>query len=137
MLYGGRVSLPVGFVATLVSLVIGVVCGATAGFLGGRVDDVMMRIVDILYSLPFIFFVIMLMVVFGRNIILIFVAIGAVDWLTWRASCAARRSRIRRKEFIEAAEAGGVSNWRIIRRHIIPNCARAGDRLRHADRART
>jgi hypothetical protein len=82
VLYGARVSLAVGFAATLVSLAIGVVYGAMSGFLGGKVDEVMMRIVDILYSLPFMFFVIILMVVFGRNIILLFIALGAVEWLT-------------------------------------------------------
>ncbi|MEO8445178.1 MAG: ABC transporter permease subunit, partial [Gammaproteobacteria bacterium] len=80
-LIGGRMSLLVGIVSTLVSLVIGIAWGATAGFLGGRVDRVMMRIVDILYALPFMFLVILLMVLFGRNILLIFVAIGAINWL--------------------------------------------------------
>ena len=81
-LYGARVSLAVGVAATLVSLVIGVAYGATAGFLGGKTDEVMMRVVDILYSLPFMFFVIILVVIFGRHIVLIFVALGAVEWLT-------------------------------------------------------
>ena len=80
-LYGGRISLLVGIVATAVSLVIGVAYGAIAGYFGGRIDAVMMRIVDILYALPFMFFVILLMVFFGRNIVLIFVAIGAIKWL--------------------------------------------------------
>jgi oligopeptide transport system permease protein len=121
-LHGGQVSLTVGFTATLVSLVIGVIWGATAGFLGGRVDGLMMRIVDILYSLPFIFFVIMLAVVFGRHITLIYIAIGAVSWLDMARIVRGQTISIRRKEYIEAAEASGVSTWRIISRHIIPNC---------------
>lgn len=120
-LYGGQVSLLVGFTATLVSLVIGVIWGATAGFVGGRIDGFMMRIVDILYSIPFIFFVIMLTVVFGRNIVLIYIAIGAVSWLDMARIVRGQTISIRRKEYIEAAEASGVSTWRIISRHIIPN----------------
>jgi oligopeptide transport system permease protein len=121
-LYGGQVSLIVGFVATLVSLVIGTLWGATAGFFGGRIDNVMMRIVDILYSIPFVFFVILLTVVFGRDMVLIYVAIGAVSWLDMARIVRGQTISIRRKEFIEAAHASGVSNWRIITRHIIPNC---------------
>ena len=121
MLYGARVSLAVGLVATLVSLLIGVLYGATAGFLGGRVDGLMMRVVDILYSLPFIFFVIILMVLFDRNFFLLFVAIGAVEWLTMARIVRGQTLSIKQKEFIEAARAGGVSSFSIIRRHIIPN----------------
>jgi len=121
-LYGGQVSLIVGAVATLVSLVIGTLWGATAGFVGGRVDNVMMRIVDILYSIPFVFFVILLTVVFGRNMVLIYVAIGCVSWLDMARIVRGQTISIRRREFIEAAHASGVSNWRIITRHIIPNC---------------
>jgi oligopeptide transport system permease protein len=120
-LYGGRVSLMVGIVASGVSLVIGVLYGATAGFLGGRTDNAMMRFVDIMYSLPFMFFVIILMVVFGRNIVLIFVAIGAVEWLTMARIVRGQTLSVKRKEFIEAAHAAGVSSWRIVVRHIIPN----------------
>jgi oligopeptide transport system permease protein len=120
-LYGGRVSLMVGLAATLVSVVIGVMWGATAGFVGGRVDAVMMRIVDILYSVPFIFFVIILVVVFGRNILLIFVAIGAVSWLDMSRIVRGQTLSLKRKEFVEAAHAAGVSTFNIIRRHIIPN----------------
>jgi oligopeptide transport system permease protein len=118
---GARVSLAVGVTATVVALIIGVLYGATAGFLGGRIDNLMMRFVDILYALPFIFFVIILMVVFGRNFILMFVAIGAVEWLTMARIVRGQTLSIRRKEYIEAAEAAGVSNWAIIRRHILPN----------------
>ena len=120
-LYGARISLLVGIIATSVSLLIGVTYGATAGFIGGRVDNVMMRIVDILYSLPFMFFVILLMVVFGRNIFLIFVALGAVEWLTMARIVRGQTLSVKKKEFIEAAHAIGVSNWKIIYRHIIPN----------------
>ncbi len=119
--YGGQISLLVGLVATFVSLVIGVSYGATAGFLGGRVDAVMMRLVDILYSLPFMFFVILLMVFFGRNIVLIFVAIGAVEWLDMARIVRGQTLSIKRREFIEAAHASGVPTHRIIFRHIVPN----------------
>lgn len=121
-LFGGQVSLTVGFVATVVSLIIGTLWGATAGFLGGRIDGAMMRIVDILYSIPFIFFVILLTIVFGRNIVLIYLAIGAVSWLDMARIVRGQTISIKRKEFIEAAHASGVSSWRIITRHIIPNC---------------
>jgi oligopeptide transport system permease protein len=108
-------------VATLVSLVIGVAWGATAGFIGGRVDALMMRTVDILYSLPYMFFVILLVVFFGRNILLIFVALGAVQWLDMARIVRGQTLSLKRKEFIEAAHASGVTNFNIIRRHIIPN----------------
>jgi oligopeptide transport system permease protein len=121
VLYGARVSLAVGLVATLVSLVIGVAYGAAAGYLGGRIDAVMMRFVDVLYSLPFIFFVIILMVVFHRNFFLLFVAIGAVEWLTMARIVRGQTLSIKQKEFIEAARAGGVGTRGIIFRHIIPN----------------
>jgi oligopeptide transport system permease protein len=121
LLHGLRMSLAVGVVATAVSLVIGVIWGATAGYLGGRVDQIMMRIVDVLYALPFIFFVIILMVVFGRNLILIFVAIGAVEWLTMARIVRGQTISLRKKEFVEAAEAAGVASPRIVTRHIVPN----------------
>ena len=121
VLYGARVSLAVGLVATFVSLVIGVAYGATAGFLGGMVDNLMMRVVDILYSLPFIFFVIILMVVFQQSFILLFVAIGAVEWLTMARIVRGQTLSIKQKEFIEAARAAGVSQRGIIGRHIVPN----------------
>ena len=123
VLYGARVSLTVGFVATLVSLVIGVLYGATAGYLGGRIDALMMRTVDILYSLPFIFFVIILMVMFDRNFFLLFVAIGAVVWLTMARIVRGQTLSAKHKEYIEAARAAGVSPFGIIVRHIIPNVA--------------
>jgi oligopeptide transport system permease protein len=121
VLYGARVSLAVGLVATLVSLVIGVSYGAVAGYFGGRIDALMMRIVDILYSLPFIFFVIILMVVFNRNFFLLFVAIGAVEWLTMARIVRGQTISIKQKEFVEAARAGGVGSWGIIFGHIVPN----------------
>ena len=118
---GLGVSLAIGAVATTVSLVIGVAWGATAGYLGGVVDEVMMRIVDVLYSLPYIFFVIILMVTFGSNFILLFVAIGAVEWLTMARIVRGQTLSLKQKEFIEAARAGGVSPLGIITRHVIPN----------------
>lgn len=121
LLIGLRVSLAIGFVATFVSLIIGVAWGAVAGYVGGRLDEAMMRIVDVLYSLPFIFFVILLMVTFGRNFILIFVAIGAVEWLTMSRIVRGQTLSLKHKEFIEAARAAGLSQGAIIRRHIVPN----------------
>jgi oligopeptide transport system permease protein len=120
-LYGARVSLAVGILATAVSLIIGVAWGAVAGYFGGRVDNLMMRFVDVMYSLPFMFFVILLMVVFGRHIFLIFIAIGAVEWLTMARIVRGQTLSVKAKEFIEAARAAGVRNRRIIARHIIPN----------------
>jgi oligopeptide transport system permease protein len=121
LLMGLRVSLAIGLVATSVSLLIGVAWGATAGYLGGRLDEAMMRIVDVLYSLPFIFFVILLMVTFGSNIILIFVAIGAVEWLTMSRIVRGQTLALKHKEFVEAARAAGLGTSGIIRRHIVPN----------------
>ena len=121
LLVGLRVSLAIGVVATLVSLVIGVAWGAVAGYLGGKVDEVMMRFVDVLYSLPFIFFVILLTVTFGSNIVLIFVAIGAVEWLTMSRIVRGQTLTLKNKEFIEAARAAGLGRAAIIARHIVPN----------------
>lgn len=120
-LHGGRISLMVGLVATLVSLVIGVAYGAIAGYAGGRTDAIMMRIVDILYALPFMFFVILLMVWFGSNLLLIFVAIGAINWLDMARIVRGQTLSLKRKEYIEAAQAIGLSGPAIIRRHIVPN----------------
>ena len=121
IMYGGRVSLMVGFVATGVALVIGILWGAVAGFYGGRIDALMMRIVDILYALPFMIFIVLLMVVFGRNILLLFLAIGAVEWLTMARIVRGQVMSLRHQEFVEAANSLGLSQWTIIRRHIIPN----------------
>jgi len=120
-LYGARISLAVGLIATLVSLVIGVAYGATAGYLGGRIDELMMRFVDVLYSIPYIFLVIILMVIFNRNFFLLFVAIGAVEWLTMARIVRGQTLSVKQKEFVEAARAGGVGDFGIIARHIIPN----------------
>lgn len=121
LLVGFRVSLAVGVLATLVSLSIGVTWGAIAGYFGGRVDQIMMRIVDGLYAVPFIFFVILLTTVFGRNIFLIFIAIGAVEWLTMARIVRGQTLSTKTKEYIEAAKASGVSQTSIILRHIVPN----------------
>lgn len=120
-LSGGRISLIVGLVATLVSLGIGVAWGAIAGFVGGRVDDVMMRIVDVLYSVPFIFFVILLFVFFERNFLLIFVAIGAIVWLDMARIVRGQAIALKGREFVEAARAMGVRPLVIVFRHIVPN----------------
>jgi oligopeptide transport system permease protein len=121
IMWGGRVSLMVGFIATAVALAIGVIYGAVAGYVGGRVDMVMMRLVDILYALPFMIFIILLMVVFGRNLLLLFFAIGAVEWLTMARIVRGQVMSLRKQEFVEAAHSLGLSQWIIIRRHIIPN----------------
>ncbi|MSU72847.1 MAG: ABC transporter permease [Opitutus sp.] len=121
LLYGGRVSLAVGLSATFVALTIGVVYGAVAGFFGGKRDALMMRAVDIMYSLPFPIFVILLMVFFGRNIILLFVAIGAVEWLTMARIVRGQVMAVKKMEFIEAARSLGFGRRRIIFRHILPN----------------
>jgi len=118
-LAGGRISLLVGLVATLVSLAIGVTYGAVAGYYGGMTDRIMMRGVDIIYALPFMFFVILLMVVFGRHIVLIFVAIGAVNWLDMARIVRGQTLSLKNMEFVEAARACGVDHHAIIRRHIV------------------
>ena len=121
LLYGARISLLVGFVATGVALVIGVSWGIIAGYFGGRIDSVMKRIVDVLYGLPFIIFIILLMVIFGRNIWLLFAAIGAVEWLTMARIVRAQVIGLKNQEFVQAAQVMGVSNFSMFRRHILPN----------------
>ena len=121
VMYGGRVSLAVGFIATSVALIIGVLWGAVAGYCGGNIDAVMMRIVDILYALPFMIFIILLMVVFGRSILLLFLAIGCVEWLTMARIVRGQVLSLRQQEFVDAAIVIGLSHWQIIYRHIIPN----------------
>ena len=121
ILYGARVSLLVGFVATSVALVIGVSWGIVAGYFGGRIDSVMMRIVDVLYGLPFIIFIILLMVIFGRNIWLLFGAIGAVEWLTMARIVRGQVLTVKTQEYVLAAQAMGVSNIQMFRKHIFPN----------------
>jgi len=121
ILYGARVSLLVGFVATAVALLIGVSWGIVAGFFGGKIDSTMMRIVDILYGLPFIIFIVLLMVIFGRNIWLLFLAIGAVEWLTMARIVRGQVLTIKNQEFVLAAQAMGVRNISLFFRHILPN----------------
>ena len=121
ILYGARISLLVGFVATGVALIIGVSWGIVAGYFGGRVDQIMMRIVDVLYGLPFIIFIILLMVIFGRNLWLLFGAIGAVEWLTMARIVRGQVMSLKNQEFVLAAQAMGVSNLSMFRRHLLPN----------------
>ena len=121
MMYGSRISLMVGFLATSVALVIGVIWGTIAGFSGGKTDAIMMRIVDTLYGIPFIILIILLMVIFGRNLILLFLAIGAVEWLTMARIVRSQVLNLSKQEFILSAEAMGVSKLSIIFRHLIPN----------------
>ncbi len=121
ILYGGRISLMVGLIATAVALLIGVTWGAIAGYLGGRTDAVMMRIVDIIYALPFMIFVVLLTVVFGRSLLLLFLAIGAVEWLTMARIIRGQVQALRHQEFVEAAISIGLSRRTIIARHLIPN----------------
>jgi len=119
--YGGRISLTIGLLTTVVALVIGVTYGAVAGFVGGRTDGFMMRFVDVLYSLPLIFFIIILVTVFGRNIFLVFIAIGAVEWLTMSRIVRGQTLTVKAKEYVESAVAIGLSRGAILRRYIIPN----------------
>ena len=121
ILYGARISLLVGFVATGVALVIGVSWGIIAGYAGGKVDSIMMRIVDVLYGLPFIIFIILLMVIFGRNLWLLFGAIGAVEWLTMARIVRGQVIGLKNQEFVMAAKAMGVSNISMFRKHLLPN----------------
>ena len=121
IMYGGRISLAVGFVATSVALLIGVTWGAIAGYVGGRTDAVMMRLVDILYALPFMIFIVLLSVVFGRNMLLLFLAIGAVEWLTMARIMRGQVQSLRQQEFVEAAISLGLPPATLIRRHVVPN----------------
>jgi oligopeptide transport system permease protein len=121
IMYGSRVSLMVGFVATAVALTIGVLWGAIAGFMGGRIDAVMMRFVDALYALPFTIFIVLLTVIFGSSMLLLFLAIGAVEWLTMARIVRGQVLNVKQQEFVEAAVSMGLSPWQIISRHIIPN----------------
>jgi oligopeptide transport system permease protein len=121
ILYGARISLLVGFIATTVALIIGVSWGIIAGYFGGKIDSVMMRIVDVLYGLPFIIFIILLMVIFGRNLWLLFLAIGAIEWLTMARIVRAQVLTLKNQEFVLAAQAMGVSNFAMFKRHLLPN----------------
>lgn len=121
LMYGSRVSLMVGVIATTVALLIGVLWGTTAGYIGGRLDSVMMRIVDVLYALPFAIFIVLLTVVFGRSLLLLFLAIGAVEWLTMARIIRGQVLTLRKQEFVEAAVSIGLNKWIIITKHLIPN----------------
>ena len=121
VIWGGRISLLVGLVGTLVSLLIGVSYGAISGYVGGRTDDVMMRIVDILYSLPYIFLVILLLVFFSRSLLMLFVALGLVQWLTMARIVRGQVLSLKQQTFVEAARALGADDARIVFRHIVPN----------------
>ena len=121
IMYGSRISLMVGFLATAVAMSIGVLWGTVAGYIGGRTDAFMMRTVDILYALPFTIFIILLMVVFGRNILLLFLAIGAVEWLTMARIVRGQVLSIRQQEYIQAAISMGLPTAQILRKHVVSN----------------
>jgi len=121
VLYGGRISMMVGLLASLVSVGVGVLYGAAAGFFGGRTDNLMMRVVDIMYAIPFLFLVIILMVFFGRNFILLFIALGLTQWLTMARIVRGQVMTLKQKEFIQAARVMGVAPVKILMRHLIPN----------------
>ena len=125
VLYGGRVSFAVGITATAVSLLIGVTYGVVAGFAGGKLDNVMMRFVDVLYSLPYMFFVILLVTFVGRNIVNLFIALGAVQWLTMARIVRGQVLVLKEQEFVEAARAVGAGPMRIVFRHLLPNVSGA------------
>jgi oligopeptide transport system permease protein len=133
IMWGGRVSLMVGFIATAVALAIGVIYGAVAGYVGGRVDAVMMRLVDILYALPFMIFIILLMVVFGRNLLLLFFAIGAVEWLTMARIVRGQVMSLRKQEFVEAGPFSGPVSVDYYSPPYYSQHAGAGDCLHHSD----
>lgn len=121
VLYGGRVSLLVGFLAATVSATIGTIYGAISGYAGGRVDQLMMRIVDILYSLPYMFLVIILVTLFGRRLELVFIALGFVGWLMTARIVRGQVLSLKQQEFVQAARSVGVPDLTIILRHLIPN----------------
>ena len=119
--YGARISLTIGVLTTLVALIIGVCYGAIAGYKGGTLGDVMMRVVDVLYSLPTLFFIIILVTIFGNNFLLIFISIGAVEWLTLARIVRGQTLSIKEKEYVESAMAAGLSTPTILLKYIIPN----------------
>ncbi len=118
---GTRISLMVGIVGSFIAVIVGTVYGAVSGYVGGRTDQVMMRIVDILSAIPFMFVLILLLVMFGRSIFMIFVGIGLLSWLGMARIVRGQTLSLKHKEYIEAARASGVSSWKIILRHIVPN----------------
>jgi len=121
VLHGGRISLMVGFLSSMVSVLVGVIYGAVAGYIGGRVDEIMMRAVDVFYAVPFVFLVIILMVYFGRNIFLLFIALGLTQWLTMARIVRGQVLSLKEKEFVDAARSMGISTFTIVRKHLIPN----------------
>ena len=121
VLYGSRTSLMVGVVSTLISLVIGIAYGAVAGYFGGRIDEVLMRAVDVLYSLPDILLIVILMALFERSLLLLFLALGATSWLTMARIVRGQVLSLKHEQFVEAARCIGVSNFGIVARHILPN----------------
>lgn len=121
VIYGGRISMLVGLVATVVALLVGVLYGAVAGYAGGRVDAIMMRVVDVLYALPYIFLVIVLLVAFERSLIMLFIALGLVQWLTPSRIVRGQVLSLKRREFVDAARTLGAGDWQILTRHLIPN----------------
>ena len=121
VLYGGRISLMVGLISTTVSLVIGVTYGAIAGYLGGKIDNLMMRIVDMLYAIPYMMLVIVLLALFEKSLFLLFAALGAVSWLTMARIVRGQILSLKNQEFVEAARSIGVPTWKIIFRHLVPN----------------
>ena len=120
-MHGGRISLLVGLLATFVSLTIGVAYGAISGYFGGKIDAAMMRVVDVLYVIPFMFVVILFLVLFGRSLILLFVALGAVSWLTMARIVRGQVLSLKNAEFVDAARASGVGHLGIVFRHLVPN----------------
>lgn len=121
VLVGGQTSIEIALVATVVSVTIGTLYGAVAGFVGGRIDGLMMRFVDGLYALPFLFFAILLVTLFGRNFILVFIALGIVSWLDIARVVRGQTIALKNKEFVEAARVSGLSSFEIIRKHILRN----------------
>ena len=121
VLTSGRVSLAVGFVGAFVAVAVGVIYGAAAGYVGGRVDNLMMRTVDVLYGIPYVFLVILINLLVGRSVTALFLSIAAVLWLTPAVIARGQAVSLRNREFVEAARAGGMTEWQIILRHIVPN----------------
>ena len=121
VLVGGQVSLAVGFIGALAAVIIGVVYGATSGYVGGMVDNVMMRAVDVLYGIPYFFLVVLVNLVFGRTVMGLFASIVVVLWLTPAVIARGQAVSLRHREFVDAARAGGMTEWQIIRQHIVPN----------------
>jgi len=121
VIQGTQISLMVGVVGATIAVVVGTLYGATSGYIGGRTDQIMMRIVDILMAIPFMFVLILLLVVFGRSIVMLFVGIGLLSWLDMSRIVRGQTLNLKNKEFIEAAQAIGVSDYKIIMRHIVPN----------------